>query len=113
MGVEPQLARCGRRIDLELAPPCGFIPAAMDFAMVSATQRDGELVADLASKRPALRKAEMMSVTRHSPADEAGLLNALGIGCRQLVFFRKAPMRPDCRIIGGAECVEFGEQAFA
>ena len=42
-----------------------------------------------------------------------GLLNALGIGCRQLVFFRKAPMCPDCRIIGGAECAEFSEQAFA
>src|SRR5665213_3017421 len=33
MGVEPQLARGARRIDLELAPPCGFIPAAVNLTL--------------------------------------------------------------------------------
>jgi len=31
-------------------PPCGFITAAMHFAMVSATERDSELITDLATQ---------------------------------------------------------------
>ena len=41
------------------------------------------------------------------------LLDECGISCRQFVFFGQAPVRPVCRIIGGAEGVEFGKQAFA
>ena len=34
----------------------------MNFAMVSAAQWDGELIADLAAECPALRKSEMVGI---------------------------------------------------
>ena len=43
--------------------------------MVSAAQRDRELVADFASEGPTLRKAQMMGIARLTPADQAGLLS--------------------------------------
>jgi hypothetical protein len=46
----------------------------MDFAMVSATEGDGELIADLASKRQGLRKSEMVGIGKTSSADETSLL---------------------------------------
>jgi hypothetical protein len=45
----------------------------MDFAMVSATQRDCELIADLPGERPALREAEVMSVRWSATADQTGM----------------------------------------
>jgi hypothetical protein len=38
--------------------------------MVAPAQRDGELIADLAPKRAALRKAEVVSVSGLPPADQ-------------------------------------------
>jgi hypothetical protein len=43
-------------------PPRGFITAVMNFAVVAATERDGEFIADLAAKRAALRKSQMMGI---------------------------------------------------
>jgi hypothetical protein len=57
MGLKPQHSSHSRRINPELAPPRGFIAAAVDRAMVSATQRDRELIADLAAKGAALGKS--------------------------------------------------------
>ena len=60
------------RIDTGLAPPCGFIAAAVNLAMMPTAQRDRELIADLPPKRSALRKAQMMGITGLSAADQTG-----------------------------------------
>ena len=62
MCFEPERARDNGRIDLFLFPPRRFIAASVDLAMVSAAQRDGELVADLASEGAALRESEVVSI---------------------------------------------------
>ena len=46
----------------------------MDFVVVSAAERDGELVTDLAAKSARLGKAKMMGVGGASATDDAGLL---------------------------------------
>jgi hypothetical protein len=46
----------------------------MDLTVVSATEGDGELVADLAAERRCLGKAQMMGISGTAPADEARLL---------------------------------------
>ena len=56
MGFKPERA-CNRNwIYSHLPPPRVFIAAAMDLAMVHATQRHRELVADLAAERMRLRE---------------------------------------------------------
>ena len=66
---QPQRSSSDRRIDPGHLPPCGFIAMAVNLAMVSSAQRDGELVADLAAERPALREAQMMGIRRLPAAD--------------------------------------------
>jgi hypothetical protein len=46
---------------------------AMDLAMMAPTQRHGELIADLAPERPALREAQMVGIRRLAAANEASL----------------------------------------
>ena len=46
----------------------------MDLAVVSAAQRDRELVADLAPQGGVLRKPQMMSIRRLATTDETRLL---------------------------------------
>ena len=46
----------------------------MHFAMMSATERHSELIADLATKRPTLREAQMMGVGRASTTDQTWLV---------------------------------------
>jgi hypothetical protein len=74
MGFKPQLTSRDGRIDAGFAPPCGFIAMTMKLAMMTAAKRHGELVADLATKCPALRKAQVMGVGRFATADQTGLL---------------------------------------
>src|SRR5258707_8151503 len=45
----------------------------MEFTMVSPAQRHGELIADFAPKRAALRELKMMRVRRAAAAGQAGL----------------------------------------
>lgn len=54
--------------------PCGFIAAAMDLAMIATAQRDGELVADLASERAAFGKAQVVGIRRLPAANQTGML---------------------------------------
>jgi hypothetical protein len=56
MSLKPKCASRGDRIDSRLSPPQFFIPAAMDLAMVRATERDGEFIAYLPTERSRLRK---------------------------------------------------------
>ena len=58
-------------IDLQIFPKSGFVPGLMNLAVVSAAERDGELVADLATERLRLAKAEVMRVSRLTAADQA------------------------------------------
>ncbi|MFZ0151464.1 MAG: hypothetical protein WAM72_24590 [Xanthobacteraceae bacterium] len=51
MGFQPKGARRDSRIDTGLNPPSGFIAAAMHFAVMSPSKRNGKLVADLATER--------------------------------------------------------------
>ena len=50
MGFQPQRASEVGRLDTSVVPPCGFIARAMHFAMMSAAQRDRELIAHLATE---------------------------------------------------------------
>jgi hypothetical protein len=74
MRANPQDAGDNSRINLSLSPPCGFIAAAVNFAMVPPTQRHRELVTNLAPESRRLRKAQVVSVCGVSPANKTGLL---------------------------------------
>ena len=74
MTRQPQRPRASRRIDADFPPPCGFIATAVNFAMVSATQRNGELIADLAPECSGLRKSQMMGIRGLRPQIKQGCL---------------------------------------
>ena len=56
------------------SPPRRFITMTMKLAVMTAAERHGELVAELAAKRPALGEAQVMGVGRFAAADQTGLL---------------------------------------
>jgi hypothetical protein len=56
MRLQPKGASRRVRINTDLLPPNRFIAAAMDFAVMSPTEGDRKLVADLAAKCRRLRK---------------------------------------------------------
>jgi len=74
MRLQPQRTGTDRRIDTSFFPPRRFIATAMNLTMVSATERDRELVADLAAERRCLGKAQMMGIGGAAAADQARLL---------------------------------------
>ena len=74
MGAKPQDTGDNSRINLRLGPPCGFIAAAVNLAMVPPTQRHRKLITDLAPESRRLREAQMVSVRGASPANKTGLL---------------------------------------
>jgi hypothetical protein len=65
--------RYRQRIELDLLPPYAFVAAPMEFTMVSPAEWHGELIADFAPERPALRELKMMRVRRATAAGEARL----------------------------------------
>ncbi len=46
----------------------------MDLTVVTAAQRDGELVADLSTECPTLRVSEVVGIRRTSPANKTRVL---------------------------------------
>ena len=73
MRLEPQTS-CGNvRVNPGFFPPVALVTVAMNLAMMSSTECDNPLVADLSSKCAALRKAQMMGIGRYAAADEARL----------------------------------------
>ena len=74
MRLQPQAASSGGWIDTNLVPPRRFIATAMNLTMVSATERDRELVADLAAERRCLGKAQMVSIGGPTTTDQTRLL---------------------------------------
>ena len=96
MHLEPQLPSFDDRIDSRIQPPRRFIAVPVNFAMMATAERDRELIADLAAKRPALCEAQMVGVAGLPAADQAGLLGHVsdvvavaqtaGLGKRQYAF---------------------------
>jgi hypothetical protein len=62
MTSHPEGASNNHRINPSIPPPFGFIPTAVNFAMMPPTQRNRELIAGLAPQRPGLRKSQVMRV---------------------------------------------------
>ena len=73
MRLQPQRAGGDGRIDTGLAPPCGFIAAAMDLTVVAAAQRDGELITHFSPERAVLREPQMMGIGWTAAANQARL----------------------------------------
>src|SRR5215218_7404721 len=69
----PQQLRNRHRIDHDLLPPRPLITTIVYLAVMRATQPDSELVADLSPERSWLSEAEVVSIARCAPADEARL----------------------------------------
>ena len=63
-GMRPQPQHVGGdgRVHPSIPPPCGLVAAAVNFTMVSPAQRNGELIADLASERAVLCEPQVMGV---------------------------------------------------
>jgi hypothetical protein len=74
MRFEPQRSSHFGRINPSRSPPYSFVTAAVDFAMVSSTERNRELIAHLAPERLKLCKPEMVSVCGLTSANHARLL---------------------------------------
>ena len=62
-----------QRLDLEVFPPGHFIACLMQLPVMTAAERDGELVADFEADGPRLSKAQVMRIARLSAADKTGL----------------------------------------
>jgi hypothetical protein len=71
MRLSPQIVRDWFGIDTRSFP--GFVAVAMDFAMVPAAERDGELIADLTAERAALCESQVMGVAGLAAADQTRL----------------------------------------
>ena len=74
MGLEPQLSSPSKGIKTGLRPPRPLVAGAMNLTMMASTERDGELVADLAAECPVLRKAQVMGIRRLATTDQARVL---------------------------------------
>jgi hypothetical protein len=80
-GFEPKIARLCQGIDTAPLPPCDFVGAIVDFAVVNPAQWYSELVADFPAEGAALREAKVVGIRGTAPADKAGLLrNELDVG---------------------------------
>jgi hypothetical protein len=60
MRLKPQRASNFQRINSEAVPPSCFVTIAVELAMMTAAQRNGELVAHFAGECAALRKAKVV-----------------------------------------------------
>ena len=73
MALSPQIAGTGEGIDLLILPPVALVAVIMEFTMMDITERNGELIAHLASQGMGLGEGEMMGLRGSAPADDAGL----------------------------------------
>ena len=62
MRLKPQRASNFQDINPKAAPPRCFVTIAVELAMMTAAQRNGELVAHFAAQSFTLREAKMMRV---------------------------------------------------
>ena len=83
-------------IDLQVFPPSCLIAGLMQLPMMTAAERHGELITDLETDRPRLRKPQMMRIGGLPPANQARLggnkfqvclvAQALGLGDGELAL---------------------------
>jgi hypothetical protein len=73
MCLQPKLASRNSRGNSCLLPPSGFVAAAVKFAMMTAAEWEGELIADLTPQCAALGKAQVMGIARRTAAYQARL----------------------------------------
>ena len=73
MAFFPKVPSGIERIDFERFPPRDLIASLMKLPMVAATERDGELIADLKTNGSWLSKAQMMGIGGLPPADQTWL----------------------------------------
>ena len=52
-----------------LAPPCSLVTVAVNLAMMTSAERDGEFVADFETQGSGLGKAQVMRIGRLTTAD--------------------------------------------
>jgi hypothetical protein len=69
MGFKPERAGSRKWIYSGVSPPRPFITAAMDLAVVRATERHRKLVTHLATERTRLREAQMVWIGGPATAD--------------------------------------------
>ena len=65
--------REGDRRGIDVGPPCRLIAVPVQLAMMEATNRDREFIADLAPECPWLGKAQMVRLGRCAAAHDAWL----------------------------------------
>ena len=75
MTFKPERTGSGERIYPGIRPPGPFITAAMEFAVMHATERDRELITHLTAERAGLSEAEMMGIRRPPTANKTGLFD--------------------------------------
>ncbi len=74
MCLEPQGPGGRTWINAALLPPPRFVSVFVEFAVMSSTHRDRELIAHLPAEGATLRKAQMMRISGLASADQARLL---------------------------------------
>jgi hypothetical protein len=74
MRFKPKRAGSRKWIYSSFLPPRPFITAAMELAMMRATERHCELIAHFATERTRLREAQMVWIGGPATADQARLL---------------------------------------
>jgi hypothetical protein len=72
--------------------------------MVPATERNSELIADLAANRPALHKSEMVGICRPSTAEDSCIFG------EQRVLLAKYFVRPGGCVIARTELADLSDQ---
>ena len=73
MSLFPETSGDLQRFDLEVLPPGHLIAGLMQLPVMTAAERDSELVADFETQGAGLGKAKMMRIRRLTPADQTGL----------------------------------------
>src|SRR4051812_28452300 len=61
-GLVPKVTRDLDRINSHRVPPCRLVAGIVQFIVMPSAERNGELVAHLATERPRLSKARVMRV---------------------------------------------------
>ena len=92
MGLSPEPAGDLDRINIGLLPPRALVACAMHRPMMPSAERDRELIADLAAKRPGLGKSEVVGIGGLTAAHETRLLGDVA----QVLPVAVAPRSSDC-----------------
>src|SRR5437660_11245755 len=90
--LSPESAGNPDRIDAGLLPPRALVACAMHRPMMPSAERDRELIADLAAKRPGLGKSEVVGIGGLTAAHETRLLGDVA----QVLPVAVAPRSSDC-----------------